>query len=246
MYKVTRFLFLFVIMMACKNEPVNTKISGPVFGTTYAVIYDDETNYESQFDSLFNVINASMSTYIRNSDISQINRNESTVIDPHFEYVLKSSKTIYENTDGAFDPTIGAVVNAWDFGPEGKIESLDSLKIDSLMKYVGLSKVTFKKGNIQKPKGTFIDFNAIAKGYAVDVIAEFLDKNDVFEPLYDEVSKFSNEQYQMMRPLVLEQDIPTIQSHIRQGKFTYEDLVLFYLHRIYLLTCIPLFRYVGI
>ena len=63
--------------------------------------------------------------------------------------------------------------------------------------------------------------------------SKVLDKNDVFEPLYDEVSKFSNEQYQMMRPLVLEQDIPTIQSHIRQGKFTYEDLVLFYLHRIY-------------
>ncbi len=63
--------------------------------------------------------------------------------------------------------------------------------------------------------------------------SKVLDKNEVFLPLYDEVSKFSEEQYRTMRPLVLEQDIPTIQSHIDQGKFTYEELVLFYLHRIY-------------
>lgn len=60
-----------------------------------------------------------------------------------------------------------------------------------------------------------------------------LDKNEVFLPLYDEVSGFSEEQYQAMKPLVLEQDIPTIQNHIDQEKFTYEELVLFYLHRIY-------------
>ncbi|USD25590.1 amidase family protein [Flagellimonas marinaquae] len=63
--------------------------------------------------------------------------------------------------------------------------------------------------------------------------SKVLDKNEVFLPLYDEVSKFSEESYEAMRPLVLEQDIPTIQSHIDQGKFTYEELVLFYLHRIY-------------
>ncbi|MBR9855523.1 MAG: amidase [Algicola sp.] len=60
-----------------------------------------------------------------------------------------------------------------------------------------------------------------------------LDKNEVFLPLYDEVLGFSEEQYQAMKPLVLEQDIPTIQNHIDQEKFTYEELVLFYLHRIY-------------
>lgn len=63
--------------------------------------------------------------------------------------------------------------------------------------------------------------------------SKVLDKNEVFLPLYDEVSKFYEERYEAMRPLVLEQDIPTIQSHIDQGKFTYEELVLFYLHRIY-------------
>ena len=63
--------------------------------------------------------------------------------------------------------------------------------------------------------------------------SKVLDKNEVFQPLHDEVSQFSTEKYRQMRPLVLEQDIPTIQSHITAGTFTYEDLVLFYLHRIY-------------
>ncbi len=63
--------------------------------------------------------------------------------------------------------------------------------------------------------------------------SKVLDKNAVFLPLYDEVSKFSEEKYKTMKPLVLEQDIPTIQNHINDGKFSYEDLVLFFLHRIY-------------
>jgi len=63
--------------------------------------------------------------------------------------------------------------------------------------------------------------------------SKVLDKNEVFQPLYPEVSQFSEETYQRMKPLVLEQDIPTLQSHIKAGKFSYEDLVLFYLHRIY-------------
>ncbi|MEQ5792709.1 amidase [Muricauda sp. NFXS6] len=63
--------------------------------------------------------------------------------------------------------------------------------------------------------------------------SKVLDKNEVFLPLYDEVSQFTEEQYEKMKPLVLEQDIPSIQNQIDEGTFTYEDLVLFYLHRIY-------------
>jgi thiamine biosynthesis lipoprotein len=119
-----------------------------------------------------------MSTYISDSDISKINRNESNEIDDHFITVFEESKRIFLETQGVFDPTIGAVVNAWDFGPEGKIANIDSLKIDSLMLNVGFDKVRREDRRIFKPQGTFIDFNAIAKGYGVDVIAQFLkDKN---------------------------------------------------------------------
>lgn len=176
-----------LLLIACKGQPKalnqsiskNTKLEGSVFGTFYQVTYSSGVNYEKQLDSLFYVINKSMSTYQVNSDISKLNRNESNEIDEHFIKVFEASKVIYEETNGAFDPTIGAVVNAWDFGPEGKIIKLDRQKINSLMESVGLNRVYRTDNTIKKPKGTFIDFNAIAKGYAVDVIADFLNSKNV-------------------------------------------------------------------
>lgn len=63
--------------------------------------------------------------------------------------------------------------------------------------------------------------------------SKVLNKNEVFLPLYSEVSKFSEQRYQALKPLILEQDIPTIQAHISNEKFSYEELSLFYLYRIY-------------
>ena len=92
---------------------------------------------------------------------------------------FETSKRVFDETGGRFDPTIGAVVNAWDFGPEGKIEQLDSVKIKNLMQSVGLNKVSVEGFQIKKPSATKIDFNAIAKGYGVDQIGCFLESNSV-------------------------------------------------------------------
>lgn len=172
-------ILILLVSISCKKDIKNTKLTGAVFGTSYHVIYNSDISYQAQLDSLFYIINKSMSTYQVNSDISKINRNESDVVDAHFTKVFRASEEIYKTTEGAFDPTIGAVVNAWDFGPEGKIVNLDSLKIDSLMLSVGLNKVKIIDNKISKPKGAFIDFNAIAKGYGVDVIGEFLERKNI-------------------------------------------------------------------
>ncbi|WP_111308589.1 FAD:protein FMN transferase [Confluentibacter sediminis] len=172
-------LLILVGCFSCENKSINTKLSGAVFGTSYHITYNSEINFEKEFDSLFYIINKSMSTYLENSDISKLNRNEDVLVDEHFIRVFKASQDIYKETEGVFDPTIGAVVNAWDFGPEGKIINLDSLKIDSLMLSVGLNKVKLVGHKITKPQGTFIDFNAIAKGYGVDVIGEFLESKHI-------------------------------------------------------------------
>ncbi|WP_158843931.1 FAD:protein FMN transferase [Algibacter sp. L1A34] len=182
-----KFVILCLMFAACKQSasskeiinPENTRIEGSVFGTFYQVTCGTDVNYEKQLDSLFFVINKSMSTYIPDSDISKLNRNESIDIDNHFKTVFENSEAIYKATNGAFDPTIGAVVNAWDFGPEGKIIDLDSLKINNLMQSVGLNKVKLVNSKIIKPKGTFLDFNAIAKGYGVDVVGRFLESKNV-------------------------------------------------------------------
>ncbi|WP_412984161.1 FAD:protein FMN transferase [Pontimicrobium sp. IMCC45349] len=172
-------LFLVFIAFSCQKPQTNIKVAGTVFGTSYQAVYSSDVNYEKQFDSIFHVINKSMSTYIPNSDISKINRNETVMVDEHFKTVLAGSKEVYRYTEGLFDPTIGAVVNAWDFGPEGKIENLDSLKINELMKTVGLNRVGLVNGSIQKPLPVRLDFNAIAKGYGVDVIGEFLESKGI-------------------------------------------------------------------
>ena len=175
-------ILLAFVIFSCQKEPENTKIYGEVFGTTYGIQYYSQRNesLKKSFDSLFHVINSSMSTYQADSDISKVNRNAAFTVDAHFEHVFNASKEIYEATDGVFDPTIGVLVNAWDFGPEGKILALDSLKIDSLMLSVGLDKVALVNSKIIKQNpDTFIDFNAIAKGYGVDVIADFLDSQNI-------------------------------------------------------------------
>jgi len=183
MKRILLYVLVTTIFYSCKQELKTKRITGTVFGTAYSVqytSYDDNLDLESQFDKLFYEINASMSTYQANSVISKINNNEPTAIDAHFETVFNASKIIYKNTEGAFDPTIGVLVNAWDFGPEGKIADLDSLKIDSLMHSVGFDRVNLLENGITKQdKETRLDFNAIAKGYGVDVIAEFLDRENI-------------------------------------------------------------------
>ncbi|WP_053990202.1 FAD:protein FMN transferase [Mangrovimonas sp. TPBH4] len=177
--KALVFTLLIALCFSCSKQIKNTKLTGSVFGTTYSVIYDSDENYQPQFDSLFTVINKSMSTYISDSDISKINRNEDVQMDEHFIKVFNTAKAIYRYTEGAFDPTIGAMVNAWDFGPQGKINHIDSLQIDSLMRDVGFNKLGLRDGKIQKRPNAFLDFNAIAKGYGVDVIGEYLESQHV-------------------------------------------------------------------
>lgn len=172
-------LITLCLLFSCGNEQKNTKLSGSVFGTSYSVIYDSKVDFTKQFDSLFYIINASMSTYQTNSIISKLNRNEDNKVDEHFSKVFETSKIIYTETQGAFDPTIGIVVNAWNFGPERNIVALDSSKIDCLMQYVGFDKVNIVDNKLLKLQGAFIDFNAIAKGYGVDVIGEFLESKSI-------------------------------------------------------------------
>ncbi|REE27391.1 thiamine biosynthesis lipoprotein [Winogradskyella pacifica] len=181
------YLFLISIVFSCNQEPENIKISGPVFGTAYNIQYytTDDSNYKTQFDSLFAVVNESMSTYIPDSKISRINKGESVELDAHFTRVFNKAKEIYRATEGAFDPTIGSVVNAWDFGPEGKITNIDSTTIDSLMKSVGYNRMGLRDNKIVKSSKSFLDFNAIAKGYGVDVIGEFLESKNVTDYLVE-------------------------------------------------------------
>ena len=175
------YLLLFIFLVSCNMGPdqfiKNTNVGGAL-GTSYSIIYlsDKELDFQREIDSVFSTINQSLSTYIPTSDISEINQgNTDIVVDHMFEEVFTLSKEIHAKTNGYFDPTVGALVNAWGFGP-GKKVLMDSTKVDSIMRLVGLDKVRLNENNkiVKEQSNIYMDFNAIAKGYAVDRLAKIM------------------------------------------------------------------------
>lgn len=180
-YVLIAVVFLF---FSCTKERYNLKVlKGNAIGTTFSIRYIDvgDINFDPKIDSLIKAINKSTSTYIPTSDISKINKGDSTiVIDAYFEEVFTKSEKIYKETNGDFDPTIGVLVNAWGFGPGDKIENLDSLKIKELLKFVGFEKVKLENGKVvKKYPEIYFDFNAIGKGYLVDVIGRLFETHNI-------------------------------------------------------------------
>ena len=124
-------------------------------------------------------MNNSMSTYLPSSDLSKINRGDSTiVVDEHFEKVFNKANLMWYKSQGYFDPTVGAWVNAYGFGPNKKIKKIGLKERDSLMKITGWPRIRLTKDKkiIKDDKNIFIDFNALAKGYAVDQINLYFEK----------------------------------------------------------------------
>ncbi|MCP9198437.1 FAD:protein FMN transferase [Gramella sp. GC03-9] len=185
MNRLLKFFVLGLLVASCSKPESGVEIyQGEALGTTYQIKYfsDKDLNFQSSLDSIFEVINASMSTYITKSDISRINRGETGVeVDMHFKKVFEASEKIYQESNGYFDPTVGTLVNAYGFGPEDKLKEIDSTRLDSLRKLVGFEKVRLTQSNtIEKEHpGIYLDFNAIAKGYTIDVIADHLSQNGV-------------------------------------------------------------------
>ena len=177
------FSFLSLLIISCNNDSSNYKrIQGDALGTTYKVIVQSESNsseIKQSIDSIFEVVNNSMSTYRTNSIISRVNQSQNPVeVDIHFIEVFKKSQEIWNLSNGYFDPTAGSIVNLYGMGPNTNVQSINRYKIDSVMQHVGLDKVYLDQQNriVKAKEGIYIDFNAIAKGYSVDLIKDLLIK----------------------------------------------------------------------
>ncbi|MDN3642682.1 FAD:protein FMN transferase [Lutimonas halocynthiae] len=184
-------IILIFLVYSCekKSQKVYQQLEGLAFGTSFHITMDDGENQisEADIDSLIHAMNRSLSTYIPNSDISRINNGDTTVIvDELFKEVFEKSARIYKESEGAFDPTIGTLVNAWGFGPADRIENMEQKDIDSLLVFVGFQKLKLENSKLIKmyPE-MFLDFNANAKGYAVDVIGRFLEQKGVVNYLVE-------------------------------------------------------------
>ena len=189
MKKIT-FLFIVIFLFSnCNRDKQNTVlISGEAQGTTYHITYvtGTETSYQKEVDSIFRVIDLSMSTYLPSSLISRINQHDTSImVDQHFIKVFNKARDVSVKTSGSFDITVGPLINAWGFGFSKK-ENVDSSMIDSLLLNVGYSLVQLVNNKLIKKKpGVMLDFNAIAQGYTVDVLAAFLEQKNIRDYLIE-------------------------------------------------------------
>ena len=182
--KIVTSITILLLFISCSKEQKATDfiLKGHVFGTTYKIVYlNASENYQKSIDSLFYLMNKSLSTYIPTSDISRINKGDSTVIvDDLFLEVFKKSKRIHKETNGYFDPTVGNLVNAWGFGPNREKRNLKSEEVNEQMQLVGLNKVEIVNRRVKKQDSKiYLDFNSIAKGFGIDVVARFLSSKKV-------------------------------------------------------------------
>ena len=178
-------LLLWALIFFVIPFKTETIFLGKTMGTTYEVkIAQNLSNYNQDIinqdiDSILNSINQSMSTYIPNSEISLINKDEvvfkSFSVSNNFKYVLIKSLEYYFLTEGAFDVTIKPLLNLWGFRGGAISKEPDISAINNITEYVGSNKIKFKGNQLTKmhPK-LQLDFGAIAKGYAIDQISDYL------------------------------------------------------------------------
>ncbi|MFK7937727.1 MAG: FAD:protein FMN transferase [Saprospiraceae bacterium] len=195
-------LILGTLFSACRNETSKEveqeatttisyqKVAGQTMGTTYNVTYADslQRNFKNNFDQLLVALNKEVNTYDSTSVISQFNQAAAGEFDVSRAEDLVANfvmaRSVYERTQAAFDPTVAPLVNYWGFGytPKRKVTAVDSSKIAKMMQSVGLDKITLNEDKTTLTKSVAdvkLDLGAIAKGYGVDVLGLFLEKNNV-------------------------------------------------------------------
>ncbi len=175
-------LALLVIGCTTGNRGAWLKISGYTQGTTYNITYQDpdSTDYQEQLEKLLGEFDQSLSTYIPSSIVSRMNQGIPDVIaDDYFRICFLAAEEVYAATGGAFDITVAPVVNAWGFGFTER-SRVDSALIDSLLQFVGMNRVSLRENKLLREReGMMLDMNAIAQGYAVDVLAGFFDAKNI-------------------------------------------------------------------
>ena len=178
-------LYFLVFAFSCqKSRVIKQVFQGEAFGTTYTIQVYSEKNLklEKGIDSVIYVVDKSVSIYMPNSDISKINRGDtSIVVDNIFRDNFNISADVHQKTNGYFDPTIGVLRNAYGFGDVKPLQKIDSITLDSLLQFVGFNKVKLSSENKIKKQypEIYFDFNAVAKGYGIDCIGNYLEANGI-------------------------------------------------------------------
>lgn len=171
-----------------KSPPDTPKeIQGEIFGSYFIVKYYgdlDQQDFKKELDQFFAEFNREFSTYQKDSVISSFNQlpvNQKMLVSARFIEMLKLAKTFHEETQGAFDPTLGPVIRAWGFGG-GKSQAVPGEKeLKSALERVGFQYLQWdeEKRQIWKIRDISLDVNAFAPGWAADLIGEALGAHSI-------------------------------------------------------------------
>lgn len=184
MKKIFRHLFVLLLIQLCIvscAERNNYRYEeGIAWNTAYHITYESERDLSDSILLVLDEINNSLSPFNKESVVSKINDNRSADTDFHFQKVYSTSREINTKTDGAFDPTLAPLIRAWGFGQGHEVSANDTLRLDSMLSIVGITKTEIKDGKLfKKDPAVEFNFSAIAKGYGVDCIAKMLERNGV-------------------------------------------------------------------
>jgi len=190
MKKLFPIITLILLLSSCTQRNMYKKInfSGMAQGTYYAITYFDhlDRNFQPQIDSLLDAFDMSVSMWEPESVISRINRGEEDVIcDRIFINTYLLARQVAEESGGAFDYTIGPLVNVWGFGFTDR-QKVDQAMVDSLLPLVDYRNVNLEGDHIiMQISGINFDFNAVAQGYSVDLVGAYLASKGIENYLVD-------------------------------------------------------------
>ena len=176
---------IYLFFLTCSpNNPQRVIIDGSTMGTTYSIIINDfiadEKIFKNLIDEELNKINLIFSTYLDNSEITKINnsKQKSHVLSDYFSFVLSKSLYYCNYSKGSYDITIGPLMDLWGFSKHKDQNIPSEENIKNMLLNIGYEKLSIINNTLNKEDNIQIDLNSIAKGFAVDKIAELLEKNN--------------------------------------------------------------------
>lgn len=157
-----------------------TELKGSTMGTYYSIVYDSNENFQHEIDSILTNYSTAANTYDASSEISEFNKTGKIVYrSPYLFAMLMKASEINKATQGAFDPTLMPLINAWGFGFSSRAQ-MDSAKVDSLLNLVSLSNIHFDETEaIALKQGVMLDLSALGEGFGIDLIGNFLRKEGI-------------------------------------------------------------------
>ena len=174
------FLIVASVFILAENKPKYRQCHNTVYSTLYNVTYKSNKDLSAGIHATLLEVDSTLSMFNRGSAMWFINNGLDFTTTPMFRYIFNLSKTIWQSTDGAFDPTVAPLVNAWGFGyKDGNLPT--DAQVDSILHFVGFQHITVDdNGNVVKDDArVMLDYSAIAKGYSVDMVAAYLEDNGV-------------------------------------------------------------------